>query len=83
MGRRVRNKKKLCEEEQINHSLDVTNNVQRLQVEDFFPDLPLFLISRSTAMEKKASLEELEQTRRYRLKKVQMCSKGQMSDLIR
>lgn len=64
----TRRKSKLYTLEQINDFLDVTKNVRNVRVEDFFPDLQLFLTSCAVAV-KKASLSELEQAKRYRLSK--------------
>lgn len=54
--------------QQINTFLDATFNQRRPKVEAYFPDLQLFVESVSMAM-RKATLEELDQPKRYRLKK--------------
>lgn len=54
--------------EQLNDFLNATKNQRKPQVEMFFSDLRLFIESSLIAM-KKASLEELDQPKRYRLKK--------------
>ncbi len=53
---------------QINEFLDVTFNQRKPKLEKYFPDLQLFLESCTLVM-KKTTLEELDQPKRYRLKK--------------
>lgn len=54
--------------QQINNFLDATFNQRRPKLEAFFPDLQLFVESVAVAM-RKATLEEIDQPKRYRLKK--------------
>lgn len=54
--------------QQINTFLDSTFNQRRPRLEKYFSDLQLFVDSCAMAM-RKASLEELDQPKRYRLKK--------------
>jgi len=54
--------------QQINNFLDATFNQRRPKLEVFFPDLQLFVESVTMAM-RKATLEEIDQPKRYRLKK--------------
>lgn len=58
--------------EQLNHFLDSTKNQKRPKIEMYFSNLRLFNESCALAM-KKATLEELDQPKRYRLKKF-MCN---------
>lgn len=62
-------KKKVHTVEQMNEFLDVTRNLRKPQVEELFPDLPLFLASGSI---RRASFEEPKQTKRYRLKRLRV-----------
>lgn len=55
--------------EELNDFLDRTFSKRNINVEKWFPNLGLFLQSCVMAF-KKASMEELEQTKRYRLKKI-------------
>lgn len=57
---------------QINDFLDRTKGLRKPKFETYFPDLSLFLASGSAAL-KKASFDELDQPKRYRLKKI-LCS---------
>lgn len=54
--------------EQLNDFLNGTKNQRKPKIEMFFPDLRLFTESSLVAM-KKATFEELDQPKRYRLKK--------------
>lgn len=54
--------------QQINNFLDATFNQRRPKIEGFFPDLQLFVESVAVAM-RKSTLEEIDQPKRYRLKK--------------
>lgn len=54
--------------EQLNDFLNATKNQRKPKIEMYFPDLKLFIDSSVSAM-KKATLEELNQPKRYRLKK--------------
>lgn len=54
--------------EQINDFLNATKNQRKPEIEMFFVDLRLFVESSLVAM-KKATLDELDQPKRYRLKK--------------
>jgi len=65
----VSGKTKLYSTQQINHFLDTTKGHRKPKIELYFPDLKLFLLSGSMAM-RKASLEELDKPKRYRLKKL-------------
>ncbi len=58
--------------EQLNEFLNATKNQRKPKIEMYFPDLKLFIDSSVTAM-KKATLEEYNQPKRYRLKKVCKC----------
>lgn len=60
---------KLYSLQQINHFLDTTKGLRKPRIDSFFPDVKLFLLSGSLAM-KKASLDELDKPKRYRLKKL-------------
>lgn len=60
---------KLYSLQQINHFLDTTKGLRKPRIGSFFPDVKLFLLSGSLAM-KKASLDELDKPKRYRLKKL-------------
>lgn len=53
----------------INNFLDETKGQRKPSIENFFPDLKLFLVSCTTAM-RKATLDELDKPKRYRLKKI-------------
>ncbi len=54
--------------EQLNEFLNATKNLRKPKIEMYFPDLKLFFDSSVTAM-KKATLEEYNQPKSYRLKK--------------
>ncbi len=54
--------------EQLDDFLNATKNQRKPKIEMYFPDLKLFIDSSVIAM-KKATLEELGQPKRYRLKK--------------
>lgn len=54
--------------EQLDDFLNATKNQRKPKIEMYFPDLKLFIDSSVIAM-KKATLEELDQPKRYRLKK--------------
>lgn len=54
--------------EKLDDFLNATKNQRKPKIEMYFPDLKLFIDSSVIAM-KKATLEELDQPKRYRLKK--------------
>lgn len=54
--------------EQLDDFLNATKNQRKPKIEMYFPDLKLFIDS-SVIVMKKATLEELDQPKRYRLKK--------------
>lgn len=60
---------KLYSLQQINHFLDVTKGLRKPKIESYFPDLDLFLMSCTLAM-RKATFDELDKPKRYRLKKL-------------
>lgn len=60
---------KLYTVKQINEFLDETKGVRKPQIETFFPDLKRFLMSCKVAM-RKATFDELNRQKRYRLKKI-------------
>jgi hypothetical protein len=62
-------KTKLYSLQQINHFLDVTKGLRKPKIESYFPDLELFLRSCTLAM-RKATFDELDKPKRYRLKKL-------------
>lgn len=62
-------RKKLYSIEKINSFLDLTKNKKGVEVKHYFPDLKLFLYSVQMAF-KKATLVELSQQKRFRLKKM-------------
>lgn len=66
---------------QINEFLDDTFNQRRPKLEKYFPDLQLFIDSCTLAM-KKATLEELDQPKRYRLKKHMSTVKKRMKSVF-
>ncbi|ROL48617.1 hypothetical protein DPX16_12233 [Anabarilius grahami] len=55
--------------QQLSNFLDATKNQRKPKLEKYFPDLELFVESGAIAM-RKATLEELDQPKRYRLKKL-------------
>lgn len=61
-------KSRLYSLEKLNDFLNATKNQRKPKIEMYFPDLKLFIDSSVNAM-KKATLEELDQPKRYRLKK--------------
>lgn len=61
-------KRKYYTVQQLNDFLDQTKGMRNVDVASFFSDLKLFLASCSVAA-RKASLEELDQPKRYRLSK--------------
>lgn len=62
-------KLKLYSLKQINDFLDCTKGLRKPKIETFFPDLNLFLESGTTVM-RKASFDEFDKPKRYRLKKI-------------
>lgn len=62
-------KTKLYSLQQINHFLDVTKGLRKPKIESYFPDLELFLRSCTLVM-RKATFDELDKPKRYRLKKL-------------
>jgi len=62
-------KTKLYSIQQINHFLDTTKGHRKPRIDSYFPDVKLFLLSGTFAM-RKASFEELDKPKRYRLKKL-------------
>ncbi|KAI2645944.1 Universal stress protein A [Labeo rohita] len=60
---------KLYSVQQINNFLDVTKGLRKPKIESYFPDLKVFLLSGTMAM-RKASFDELDKPKRYRLKKL-------------
>ncbi len=60
---------KLYSVQQINNFLDVTKGLCKPKIESHFPDLKMFLLSGTMAM-RKASFDELDEPKRYRLKKL-------------
>lgn len=62
-------KSKLYSVKEINHFLDTTKGLRKPKIENYFPDLKLFVVSGTMAM-KGASLDELDKPKRYRLKKL-------------
>ncbi len=60
---------KLYYVQQINNFLDVTKGLRKPKIESNFPDLKMFLLSGTMAM-RKASFDELDKPKRYRLKKL-------------
>ncbi len=59
---------KLHSVQQINNFLDVTKGLRKPKIESHFPDLKMFLLSGTMVM-RKASFDELDKPKRYRLKK--------------
>lgn len=55
--------------QQLNDFLDATKNQRKPNLEKYFPDLELFVESGAIVM-RKATLEELDKPKRYRLKKL-------------
>lgn len=55
--------------QELSNFLDVTKNQRKPRLEKHFPDLELFVESGAIA-KRKATLEELDQPKRYRLKKL-------------
>lgn len=62
-------KNKMYSVQQILHFLDTTKGLCKPKIETYFPDLKLFLLSGTMAM-RKASFDELDKPKRYRLKKL-------------
>lgn len=62
-------KTKMYSVQQINHFLDTTKGLRKPKIETYFPDLKMFLLSGTMAM-RKASFDELDKPKRYRLKKL-------------
>ncbi len=60
---------KLYSVQQINNFLDVTKGLRKPKIESHFPDLKMFLLSGTMPM-RKASFDELDKPKRYRLKKL-------------
>ncbi|CAM4380158.1 unnamed protein product [Leuciscus chuanchicus] len=60
---------KLYSLQQINTFLDNTKGLRKPSIESYFPDLKLFLVSCTVAM-RKATFDELDRPKRYRLKKL-------------
>ncbi len=60
---------KLYSVQQINNFLDITKGLRKPKIESYFPDLKVFLLSGTMAM-RKASFDELDKPKRYRLKKL-------------
>jgi len=66
---------KLYSLQQINTFLDNTKGLRKPSIESHFPDLKLFLISCTVAM-RKATFDELDRPKRYRLKKILCTVRG-------
>lgn len=62
-------KKKLYTLEQVNNFMKETKGKRGVEIEHFFPDLRLFLHS-AHVITRKATIEEFDQLKRYRLKKI-------------
>lgn len=62
-------KTRLYSVQEINNFLDITKGVRKPKIETYFPDLKLFLLSCTLAM-RKATFDELDKPKRYRLKKL-------------